>query len=142
VSTGSPILSLTSLLYKSVLPCMYCVRSTLSVPNYKSFQKSWRVKPLLQIGPFVPVQKGHLSRFWNRDSAAGRVVEPGQNVPHAKNFCALRNSNPRSIVWRMASLPTHLSSTCDLVKNNFLFNYHMEGPFVRVGKTNRDKRVF
>ena len=26
---------------------------------------------LLQIGSFVPVTKGHLSRFWNRDSAAG-----------------------------------------------------------------------
>ena len=26
---------------------------------------------LLQIGPFVPVPKGHLSQFWNRDSAAG-----------------------------------------------------------------------
>ena len=25
---------------------------------------------LLQIGPFVPVPKGYLSRFWNRDSAA------------------------------------------------------------------------
>jgi len=84
-------------------------------------------------------------------------------------FCALRNSNPRPIAWRMASLPTHLSSTCDSVKNNFLFNYHMEGPLfglvtptgtkgsfslgwchqprqkshplVRVGVTNRDKRV-
>ena len=27
--------------------------------------------PLLQIGPFVPVPKGYLSRFWNRDKAAG-----------------------------------------------------------------------
>ena len=26
---------------------------------------------LLQIGPFVPVPKGYLSRFWNRDKAAG-----------------------------------------------------------------------
>ena len=26
---------------------------------------------LLQIGPFVPVPKGYLSQFWNRDSAAG-----------------------------------------------------------------------
>ena len=25
----------------------------------------------LQIGPFVPVSKGYLSRFWNRDKAAG-----------------------------------------------------------------------
>ena len=36
--------------------------------------------PLLQIGPFVPVPKDYLSRFWNRDSAAGTkalVVEPG-----------------------------------------------------------------
>ena len=41
----------------------------------------------------------------------------------------------------MASLPTHLSSTCDSVKNNSLLNYHIEGPFVRVGNTNRDKRV-
>ena len=29
------------------------------------------VRSLLQIGQFVPVPKGHLSRFWNRDSAAG-----------------------------------------------------------------------
>ena len=41
----------------------------------------------------------------------------------------------------MACLPTHLSSTCDSVKNNSLLNYHVEGPFVRVGNTNRDKRV-
>src|SRR6185295_13195423 len=41
----------------------------------------------------------------------------------------------------MASLPTQLSSTCDSVKNNSLLNYHVEGPFVRVGTTNRDKRV-
>ena len=40
----------------------------------------------------------------------------------------------------MASLPTQLSSTCDSVKNNSLLNYHVEGPFVRVGNTNRDKR--
>ena len=26
---------------------------------------------LLQIGPFVPVPKSYLSRFWNRDKAAG-----------------------------------------------------------------------
>src|SRR6185437_9741598 len=41
----------------------------------------------------------------------------------------------------MVSLPTQLSSTCDSVKNNSLLNYHVEGPFVRVGNTNRDKRV-
>src|SRR6185312_10016630 len=41
----------------------------------------------------------------------------------------------------MASLPTHLSSTCDSVKNNSLLNYHVEGPFIPVGTTNRDKRV-
>ena len=41
----------------------------------------------------------------------------------------------------MTSLPTHLSSTCDSVKNNYHLNYHVEGPFVRVGATNRDKRV-
>src|SRR6185437_9499226 len=41
----------------------------------------------------------------------------------------------------MSCLPTHLSSTCDSVKNNSLLNYHVEGPFVRVGNTNRDKRV-
>ena len=41
----------------------------------------------------------------------------------------------------MAYLPTHLSSTCDSVKNNSLLNYHVEGPFIRVGTTNRDKRV-
>src|SRR6185437_8895779 len=41
----------------------------------------------------------------------------------------------------MASLPTHLSSTCDSVNNNSLLNYHVEGPFVRVGNTNRNKRV-
>src|SRR6185312_5703655 len=58
-----------------------------------------------------------------------------------KFFCALRDSNPRPIAWRMTSLPTHLSSTCDSGKNNFLLNYHVEGPFVRVGNTNRDKRV-
>ena len=40
----------------------------------------------------------------------------------------------------MASLPTQLSSTCDLVKNNSFLNYHVEGPFVQVGTTNRDKR--
>src|SRR6185503_3256137 len=55
-------------------------------------------------------------------------------------FCALRDSNPRPIAWRMAFLPTHLSSTCDSVKNNFILNYHVEGPFVRIGNTNRDKR--
>ena len=33
---------------------------------------------LLQIGPFVPVPKGYLSRFWNRDSAAGtKALVPG-----------------------------------------------------------------
>ena len=41
----------------------------------------------------------------------------------------------------MASLPTHLSSTCDSVKNNSLLNYHVEGSFIRAGNTNRDKRV-
>src|SRR6185312_4949390 len=41
----------------------------------------------------------------------------------------------------MTSLPTQLSSTFDSVKNNSLLNYHVEGPFVRVGNTNRDKRV-
>ena len=41
----------------------------------------------------------------------------------------------------MASLPTHLSSTCDSVKNNSLLNYHVEGSFIRIGNTNRDKRV-
>src|SRR6185437_10180238 len=41
----------------------------------------------------------------------------------------------------MSCLPTHLSSTCDSVKNNSLLNYHVEGPFVRVGNTNRDERV-
>jgi len=51
-----------------------------------------------------------LSRFWNRDSAAGTKA-------------------------------SHLSSTCDSVKNNSLLNYHVEGPFVRVGNTNQDKRV-
>jgi len=40
----------------------------------------------------------------------------------------------------MVFLPTHLNSICDSVYNNFLLNYHVEGPFVRVGKTNRDKR--
>ena len=38
-------------------------------------------------------------------------------------------------------LPTHLSSTYDSVKNNSLLNYHVDGPFVLVGNTNRDKRV-
>ena len=32
---------------------------------------------LLQIGPFVPVPKVYLSRFWNRDSAAGTKA-PGE----------------------------------------------------------------
>src|SRR6185312_12045249 len=41
----------------------------------------------------------------------------------------------------MASLPIQLSSTCDSIKNNSLLNYHVEGPFVPVGNTNRDKRV-
>ena len=49
---------------------------------------------LLQIRPFVPVPKGHLSRFWDRDSPSGtkdwrllsRVAEPGLNVPDAKKF--------------------------------------------------------
>ena len=40
----------------------------------------------------------------------------------------------------MSSLPTHLSSTCDSVKNNSLLNYHVEGPFVRVGNTNRPRQ--
>ena len=32
---------------------------------------------LLQIGLFVPVPKGYLSRFWNRDKAAGtKALEP------------------------------------------------------------------
>ena len=31
----------------------------------------WQPESLLQIGPFVPVPKGYLSRFWNRDKAAG-----------------------------------------------------------------------
>ena len=35
----------------------------------------------------------------------------------------------------MACLPTHLSSTCDSVKNNSLLTYHVEGHFVRVGNT-------
>ena len=58
-----------------------------------------------------------------------------------KIFCALWNSNPRPIAWRMASLPTHLNSTCDSVKNNSFLNYHVEGLFVRIGNTNRDKMV-
>ena len=37
----------------------------------KKFSDSDLEHPLLQIGPFVPVPKGYLSRFWNRDSAAG-----------------------------------------------------------------------
>src|SRR6185312_14835797 len=40
----------------------------------------------------------------------------------------------------MACLPTHLSSTCDSVKNNSLLNYHVEGPFVPVGGSTRDKK--
>ena len=30
-----------------------------------------QIGTLLQIGSFVPVPKGYLSRFWNRDKAAG-----------------------------------------------------------------------
>ena len=54
---------------------------------------------LLQIGPFVPVPKGYLSRFWNRDSAAGtkaRVVEPGQNVPRAKKSLRPAGFKPKT----------------------------------------------
>lgn len=58
-----------------------------------------------------------------------------------KNFCALRDSNLRLIVWRIIFLPTHLNSTCDSVKNNFLLNYHVKEFFVRVGNTNWDKRI-
>ena len=57
---------------------------------------------LLQIGPFVPVPKTYLSRFWNRDSAAGkkgllsRVVEPGQNVPRAKKYLRPAGLEPKT----------------------------------------------
>ena len=48
----------------------------------------WIATLLQQIGQFVPVPNDYLSWFWNRDSAAwrllSRVVEPGQNVPRAK----------------------------------------------------------
>ena len=90
--------------------------------------------PSFETGIRLPGQK-----LWRLLS---RVVEPGQNVPHANFFCTLRDSNLRPIAWRMrmASLPTHLSSTCDSVKNNSLLNYHVEGPFVPVGGSTRDKK--
>ena len=63
-----------------------------------------KIGPLLQIGPFVPVLKGYLSRFWNRDKAAGtkaleafvRVVEPGQNVPRAKKYLRPAGLEPKT----------------------------------------------
>ena len=55
---------------------------------------------LLQNRPFVPVPKDYLSRFWNRDSAAGRllsrVVEPGQNVPRAKKSLRPSGLEPKT----------------------------------------------
>ena len=60
---------------------------------------------LLQNTPFVPVPKGYLSWFWNRDSAAGtkalevflsRVVEPGQNVPCAKKSLCPAGLEPKT----------------------------------------------
>ena len=57
---------------------------------------------LLQIGPFVPVPKGYLYRFWNRDKAAGtkallsRVVEPGQNVPRTKKSLLHAGFEPKT----------------------------------------------
>ena len=61
----------------------------------------WLSLTLLQIGPFVPVPKGYLSRFWNRDSAAGTkllswVVEPGQNVPRAKKSLRPAGFEPKT----------------------------------------------
>ena len=64
-----------------------------------------RKPTLLQIGPFVLVPKGYLSRFWNRDSAAGtkapggflsQVVEPGQKVPHAKKSLRPAGLEPKT----------------------------------------------
>ena len=56
-----------------------------------------RHQPLLQIGPFVPVPKGYLSRFWNRNSAAGtRVVEPGQKVTRAKKTLRPAGLEPKT----------------------------------------------
>ena len=85
-------------------------------------------------------KSGHLSRF----QSAGGFCPGWQNRDKMslalKNICALWDWNPRPIAQRMACLPTHLSSTCDSVKNNSLLNYHVKGPFVRVGNTNRDKR--
>jgi len=80
--------------------------------------------------PFVPVLESEFG-FWDRDKMFLML----------KNFCALRDSNLRLIVWRIIFLPTHLNSTCDSVKNNFLLNYHVKEFFVRVGNTNWDKRI-
>jgi len=40
------------------------------------------------IGPFVPVPKAYLSRFW--------VVEPGQKVPHAKKSLRPAGFEPKT----------------------------------------------
>ena len=58
---------------------------------------STRQHSLLQIGLFVPVPKGYLSRFWNRNSAAGtRVVEPGQKVTRAKKTLRPAGFEPKT----------------------------------------------
>ena len=52
---------------------------TSGICSYVIFSSSYAIFPwhetnylsLLQIGSFVPVPKGYLSRFWNRDKAAG-----------------------------------------------------------------------
>jgi len=57
------------------------------------------VRSLLQIGQFVPVPKGHLSRFGTGIRLPGQkpwVVEPGQNVPHAKIFLRPAGFEPKT----------------------------------------------
>ena len=50
----------------------------------------WEGETLLQIGPFVPVPKAYLSRFWNRDSAAAK------NVPRAKKYLRSAGLEPKT----------------------------------------------
>ena len=93
-------------------------------------------------GLFVPVlEPGFGCRDKKPWRLLSRVVEPGQNVPRVKKSLRPAGLEPKTYCLAHGFLPTQLSSTCDSVKNNSLLNYHVEGPFVRVGNTNRDKRV-
>ena len=55
VSTGSPSLSLTSLLCKSVLPCMYCVRSTYKYGWRWTFNVVFLGQPISCDGIYIPL---------------------------------------------------------------------------------------